>query len=134
MTESQAEAPAHSRGALLGCSDEAPILRPAPLLLPICWYTKPPKTDGKEASPPPTPYLTRSYQNSAFPSHCWETGKCWTPGIVPVGSELKPAGGHCVPPREMTKASLEDRNSDLQAHIGLGLDLADAQGTLPAVL
>ena len=28
-----------------------------------------------------------------------------TPGVVPVGSELKPAGGHCVPPRETTKVT-----------------------------
>ena len=57
MTKSHAEAPAHSRGAFLGCSNEVPILRPATLLLPICWYTKLPKDRQKGSfsisDPPP---------------------------------------------------------------------------------
>lgn len=77
MTESHAEVPAHSRGALLACSNEAPILRPATCFSRFAGTPTSPKTGRKEASPTPTPYLTRSYQNSAFPSHCWDTGKCW---------------------------------------------------------
>ena len=69
MTESHAEAPAHSRGALLGCSDEAPVLRPATLLLQICWYTKLPKDrwKGSFSTSNPLPHQKLSKLSISLP-------------------------------------------------------------------
>lgn len=69
MTESHAEVPAHSRGALLGCSNEAPILRPATLLLPICWYTNVPKDrqKGSFSNSNPLPHQKLSKLSISLP-------------------------------------------------------------------